>query len=1252
MLVETPWKIWIDTGGTFTDCIAVDPEKRYHRLKVLSNGLLRVPVLEQDGDSIVISPPITISRDFLKGFTIVAGKQRRTITRYEVSSGRAFLNRPLPKLPKPQIELLTDEEVPVFAARILTQTSLNEAFPSIEMKLGSTRGTNALLERKGARTALLITGGFKDLLTIGNQQRRNLFALAITPKIPLYHIVLEVDERITRDGTVLKALRKEVIDRIVQTLRKKRIASVAVAFLNSYKNPVHEQEAGEILSASGFKFVSLSQLLSPQVKILPRAETTVANAYLDPVIHQYVDRIRRGLSTSTISIMSSAGGLLPVNDFKPKDSLLSGPAGGVIGAIAKAGQSGHARILTFDMGGTSTDVSRCHGRPDYRFDCTVGDLKIFSPSLAIETIAAGGGSICDFDGYRLTVGPESAGASPGPACYGAGGPLTITDVNLLLGRLDPENFSIPIDVSAANVALQRIVSKLSRAHTGIAQAHELLLSLITIANEKMAEAIRRISVQQGHDPADHTLFCFGGAGGQHACALAGLLNIGTVLVPYEAGLLSAYGIGHAPPESIQERQVLMPLKTIREKLDNQFDQLEDHARDELKRQGYTDDDIVVSSRLAFLRLMGQETSLEVTFSTTAKLAGQFADRYRVVYGHWLPEREIEVESIRLIASKRPAILRKARSADKLHRPRPLRKKNMYTAQGWRESPVYRWEALRAGASFRGPALIISDNSTVFVDDGWRFDLDTSGNASFRRVKKRTQPNRHVAAAQLELFTNRFSAIATEMGTLLQRTSFSVNIKERLDFSCAVLDHKGNLVVNAPHIPVHLGSLGACIRSVIRTLPISEGDVVVTNHPGFGGSHLPDVTIIKPVHCAGKRIGFVASRAHHAEIGGTRPGSMPADAVSLEEEGVVISPTYLIRKGKPQWDDIQSLLCSATYPTRALSENLADINGALASVMLGATALNRLCRSYGADTVKRYMKFLHQYAAELVKAKIKTMRNKYRAIERLDDGTPIRVDISRVGGDRLRIDFAGSGAVHKGNLNATPAIVTSVVLYVLRLLLDREIPLNEGMMIPIDLVIPECCLNPTFNKRPDRSPAVVGGNTEVSQRLTDVLLKALHLAACSQGTMNNFLFGDDQFGYYETICGGVGATPGANGADAVHQHMTNTRITDPEIIELRYPVRLEKFGIWKGSGGTGKYHGGNGVVRQFYFEKGLEINLLAQHRIVPPYGVDGGQHGKTGQQSVIKSDGTVVRLKGCDGYTVEAGDRVQIKTPGGGGWGKK
>ncbi len=1235
------WKIWIDTGGTFTDCIAHDPGGQLHRLKVLSSGVLRGAVTHATTHEIFTDIRWPQPADIYGNYTVRIGAGSRSFKIESVNTtlGAIRVAGTLPKLTAGTwVEVTTGEEVPVFAARLLTQTAFPHPLPPIELKLGTTRGTNALLERKGARTALLVTKGFRDLLVIGNQQRPELFALNIVKEAPVYTLVLEVNERIDAQGNVITTLNESELEKHLAVLKKQKIESVAVAFMNSFRNAAHEERVAERLHERGFSFVSVSSRLSQQIKFLDRAETAVANAYLAPIMQTYVARIQSALVSSTFKVMTSAGTLLPAQRFYPKDSLLSGPAGGVVGAVTAARQAGVTRLIGFDMGGTSTDVCLYHGQYDYRFESKVGPVRIQSPALAIETIAAGGGSICDFDGHRLTVGPHSAGASPGPACYGAGGPLTITDINLLLGRINPDAMAVPLQKAAAAHALNRLIEKIY-AHTGQRpNRKKMLLALVQIANEKMAAAVRKVSTQKGENPAQHTLLCFGGAGGQHACALADMLGMKEIVVPYEAGLLSAFGIGHAVEERFAEQLILEPLAAFAHKAEQLFAERYEHARAQLVNDGAPPDAVREGTRFAWLRFVGQESSLELTgtYSSAQAWLRAFQKKYREVYGHWLPQREIEVVSLRVTARVVGA-------------PTSRKKRSVLAYRKKRPAAFLNWEALAPGDEISGPCVVSSANSTIYLPPHWRLRLNGFRQAILSKKKNTLHTTSFSRWAETELFANRFTAIAQEMGALLQRTSFSVNVKERLDFSCALLDARGQLVVNAPHIPVHLGSLGVCVREVLNVLPLREGDVAITNHPAFGGSHLPDVTLIKPVYYRGKRVGFVANRAHHAEIGGSMPGSMPAHARTLAEEGVIIEPQHLLRAGTPQWSAMEKLFSTGPYPSRLPEENLADLRGALASIQAGEQLLLELCSMHTPARVTANMHALHQFAATLMAEKLKTLAKKsVHARERLDDGRPLQVRLKNVQG-KLLIDFSGSASQHPGNLNATPAIVQSVVLYVLRLWLQHEVPMNEGLLQAVEIILPQGLLHPDFATAP--LPAVVGGNTEISQRLTDTLLKALGLAACSQGTMNNFLFGNHRFGYYETIGGGAGAGLGFAGASAVHQHMTNTRITDPEIMEWRYPVRVEEFSVRRGSGGKGRWPGGDGIVRQIRFLEAAVVNVLTQHRIELPYGMQGGGPGKPGAQYLIGATHRK-KLKGVGTVAVAAGESIRIETPGGGGFGRK
>ena len=945
--------------------------------------------------------------------------------------------------------------------------------------------------------------------------------------------------------------------------------------------------------------------------------------------------------------MTSAGGLVAANHFHPKDSLLSGPAGGVVGASIIAGQCGRSNLITFDMGGTSTDVSRYSSDFDYRFELEVGDAQINSSAIAIETVAAGGGSICGFDGYKLFVGPESAGAFPGPACYGAGGPLTITDVNLLLGRLDARQFGIPVFVEAAEKKLEELLDQIESKTKQHPEKTIILQGFIDIANEIMAGAIRKISISKGYNPKDFAMVAFGGAGGLHACDIAEILGIKTIILPKDAGLLSAYGIGNARIERFAEKQILSKFDVISPQLDELFAEIEQTAVEQLRKEGFSAAQTEVRQRMLFLRFSGQDNSLEIPFDSNVNLEQVFHQQYELLYGHRVENRAIEVEAIRVIASVKTNSLPEEATALNEYFPAPsFHLKNDNT-------PVYVREQLTSGAVIQGKALFLDSYSTTYLRKNWQLKIDAHHTAILTREEgSATEVKQQSQETELELFTNRFMTIAENMGALLQRTALSVNIKERLDFSCALLDADGKLIANAPHIPVHLGGLGVCVQTLLKSFTFEEGDTLVTNHPKYGGSHLPDVTLITPVFYRGERIAFVVNRAHHSEIGGISPGSMPPDAKNLEQEGVVISPYYLIRKGKVNWEGMKKILLEAPYPTRSLNENLADLNAAIAANKNGHDALLALVKQNGLQTVTRYFDLLREHAASKMRDTLKKFPcGTYSAVETLDDGSVLKVT-AHLSDGHCSLDFNGSSAVHPGNMNATEAIVYSVVIYVLRLLLNEPIPLNEGLLEPVTINLPEGMLKPDFPDDPKKCPAVVGGNVEISMRLTDTLLKAFGVMAASQGTMNNILFGNHKFGYYETLCGGCGAGEGFHGASAVHHHMTNTRITDPEIMEHRYPVRLDEFRVRKHSGGTGHWKGGDGVIRKITFLEPVNLSVLTQRRASGPYGLKGGHNGKPGLQKVIRQNGEVISLQSIQNIEIGEGDQFVLETPGGGGYGEE
>ncbi|MDB6003836.1 MAG: 5-oxoprolinase, partial [Prosthecobacter sp.] len=1174
-------------------CHALDPQGRESRCKVLSTGHLRAVVASTQGAQVHLTGLPPLPADFLVGFHLndVGGADERTIIAFNNATGEITLDAPSSWQPGTLLELSTGEEAPVLGARILTHTPPGHDFPPLNLRIATTRATNALLEHKGGRIALFITAGFGDLLQIGDQRRSDLFALRHEPRVIFHEMSCEVAERISVTGEVLQALDETSVRAAAQACIAQGITTAAISLMHGHAHPQHELRVSAILRECGFTHLTLSHETAAFAKLLPRTQSTVADAYLHAPVQSFLNGIRR--VSPSMQVMTSAGGLKSADDIRPKDMLLSGPAGGAIGAANAARRLGITKIITFDMGGTSTDVARIDTRPGYRFSQDVAGMKLLAPCVAIETVAAGGGSICHLTHHGLAVGPQSAGSNPGPACYGKGGPLTITDVNLLLGRFDPARAPIPLDLAAA----QRRLRELHAQTDGSGSEADLLQSLLRLAIEHMTDAIRRISIGEGFDPADHALLAFGGAGPQHACAVAEALGMQIILVPEHAGILSAVGLQEAVPERIIEREIRMPLAealAIREL----FSSISDGLKPELRTQ------------IAELRLKGQDAPLQVEFDDPGDLPRLYAAAYERLFGYKPPaSREIELVSIRVI-------LREAQSNGHV-------------------------TTLHAELLEPAPALIQDAFSTIVIATGWTVEKVTG----FGHVLRSHQATGQAPTLERDLLRHRFHSIVSDMGALLCRTAISTNIRERLDFSCALLDAQGRLLSSAPHIPVHLGALGVCVREVAKAVAMQRGDTIITNHPAYGGSHLPDVTLITPVHDAKcTLIGYIANRAHHAEIGGITPGSMPANATRLIEEGVVIAPRHLIRGGVSCFDEISTLLTSAVHPTRNLADNLADLHAQLAANLHGVERL----RALADDSLPGMMQSILEHSAQVMRSQIERLPASISAQERLDDGSIIAVSMRKAAG-KLVLDFTGTSGVHPRNLNATHAIVRSAVLYVMRLMLQEDLPLNEGLMEPVEIICPESLLNPTFTGDASRDPAVVGGNVEVSQRLVDTLIKALGLQACSQGTMNNFLFGGAGFGYYETIAGGAGAGEGYNGASALHTHMTNTAITDPEIIEQRYPVRLRQFAIRRDSGGRGQWHGGDGVIREFEFLAPLTVSMLTHHRVEAPYGMKGGAAGKAGCQTLVRN-GTSIELDGCTSFEVQAGDRVIVETPGGGGWG--
>ena len=1258
---KAPWRVWIDTGGTFTDCIAIDPAGETHRCKVLSNGSLRDRIEKiDDGGAVFLRDGASLPRGFLTGFKlkVLGDRDGVDVVDHDHATGAIHLagERFDGLRVGSAVELRSGEEAPLLATRLVTGTGFGGQLPPVAMRLATTRGTNALLERRGARTVHFTTAGFEDLLRIGDQHRPALFALHIERPAPLPEEFVGVGERLAADGRVIVELERDAVRRRLEDLRKRGFSCASITLLHGHRNPVHELELEEMLVEAGFDYIARSSDLSPFQGFLRRSQTCTADAYLGPVISGYLGAVDRGLGSGgeKVRVMTSAGGLVNTDSYRPMDSLLSGPAGGVVGAAMSGLASGSERVIAFDMGGTSTDVSRFDGDFEYVFSHKVGPVELAAPALAIETVAAGGGSICRVEQGRLAVGPQSASASPGPAAYGAGGPLTLTDVNLLLGRLVPEEFPIPIDVEAPRKRLAELRAELESTGEDV----EILEGLLRIADERMAEAIRRISVRKGIDPAGYSLVAFGGAGGQHACSVAGLLGMDEVILPGDAGLLSALGLGHAVFEQFAQREVLLPLDEIQERIESWFDELVIEAAAALRLEGVDDDGFDDPRRTVELRYSGQDASLEIEPELGADLSRAFEDEYYRLFSYRPDSRAIELVSLRVVVRSRRTRQVATGNANPAAREVPRRAgvQRCFLDGAWREVDRFDAAGLEEGAVLEGPALIQQKHSALVVPSGWRAQSLGGGGVRARsRTNHRNRAasmgdQRRPAAVELELMSHRFSSIAREMGEMLQRTAISTNIKEREDFSCTLLDPAGRLVVNAPHIPVHLGAMGPCVRELAAHVVLAPGDVVVTNHPAFGGSHLPDVTLVAPVHVGGDLLGYVACRAHHAEIGGIRPGSVPPNARSLAEEGVVIPPTLLVARGTPRWESIENILTAGPHPTRALADNLADLRAMLAAILRGREALKSLAGAVGFNHVVQHMDALRELTAQQVAAALQRLPDgEYVGRQLLDDGSPLVATVT-VADHGAVVDFSGSGKVHPGNLNATPAIVHSVTMYVMRLLVDLDLPLNEGLLEPVEIRIPGGLLNPPYVEEPENCPAVVGGNVETSQRLVDALIEALQLAGCSQGTMNNISFGDASFGYYETVGGGSGAVDGHDGESGVHTHMTNTRITDPEVLEHRYPVRLHRFAIREGSGGAGRWRGGDGLIREFEFLEPLQLSILSQHRVSAPFGMAEGGAGEVGRQVILRADGTRQALGGIDGCEVEPGDRLVLETPGGGGYG--
>jgi len=1233
------WQFWIDRGGTFTDVVARAPDGTILTHKLLSENSERYRDAAVEGIRTLLN--------------VAAG-------------------------------------APIPANAIAA------------VKMGTTVATNALLERKGDRTVLVITKGFADQLRIAYQNRPHIFARRIVLPELLYESVVEVDERVTAEGEVLRPLDLAGARRDLRKAFGAGIRAAAIVLMHGYRHTAHEKAVAQLARQLGFTQVSVSHEVSPLMKLVGRGDTTVVDAYLSPILRRYVDAVAADLGGTRLMFMQSNGGLVDARLFQGKDSILSGPAGGIVGAVETSKQAGFEKIIGFDMGGTSTDVSHYDGEYERAFETKVAGVRMRAPMMQIHTVAAGGGSVLFFDGSRYRVGPESAGANPGPACYRRGGPLAVTDANVMLGRVQPEFFprvfgpngDQPLDRAIVETKFAALAEKIARA-TGNRRAPEQVAEgFLTIAVANMANAIKEISIQRGYDVTEYTLCCFGGAGGQHACAVADQLGMTSVFLHPLAGVLSAYGMGLADLRVMREQAVEAKLEpALIPELERRLAALEADGRAEMRRQGIADAQTQVVRRV-HLRYEGTDAPLIVTFGSDAEIVAAFEAAHRQRYGFIVPEKAQVIEAVSAEVIGKTEAVQDSFLADGV-RTGPLAARTavrMWADGAWRDTPLYDRAELAPGDRIDGPAIVIEKNSTNVIEPGWRADFTAHGHIVLTRAvpaERGQAVGTKVDPVMLEIFNNLFMSIAEQMGSTLENTSHSVNIKERLDFSCAVFDRDGQLIANAPHMPVHLGSMGESVQTVIRQRAgkMAPGDVFVLNAPYNGGTHIPDVTVITPVFAEapspypspasgrGDTVGatalnesplpprgerdrvrgagplapeilfWVASRGHHADIGGITPGSMPPDSTTIEEEGVLIDDFQLVERGRFREAELRALLGSGKYPARNPEQNIADLQAQIAANEKGAQELRRMVTHFGLAVVNAYMRHVQDNAEEQVRRVLGVLKPGRFAYE-LDDGAVIKVRIDI--GHKTRsavIDFAGTSPQQHSNFNAPSAVCKAAVLYVFRTLVDDEIPMNAGCLKPIEIIIPEgCMLNPRY------PAAVVAGNVETSQVITDTLYGALGLMGASQGTMNNFTFGNDRYQYYETVCGGSGAGPDFDGTDAVHTHMTNSRLTDPEVLEWRYPVLVESFAIRRGSGGVGRHRGGDGVVRRIQFREAMTAAILSGRRRVAPYGMAGGAPGAVGRNYVIRTDGTIVPLDGTGKIEVNAGDVFVVETPGGGGFG--
>ena len=1195
------WQFWIDRGGTFTDIVASAPDGRLITHKLLSENR------EQYEDAA------------LQGVRDLLG-------------------------------LAEDEVIP------------SSAIDAV--KMGTTVATNALLERGGDRTALIITKGFKDALRIGYQNRPHLFARRIVLPDLLYERVVEVEERYSAEGEVLVPVNLESARSSLEEAFRDGIASVAIVFVHGYRYHDHEKAVARIAREIGFAQVSVSHEVSPLMKLVGRGDTTVVDAYVSPILRRYVDRMATELAGVRLMFMQSNGGLADASYFRGKDSILSGPAGGVVGAVRTAGLAGFDQLISFDMGGTSTDVAHFRGEYERSFETLVAGVRMRAPMLQIHTVAAGGGSILHFDGARYRVGPDSAGADPGPACYRRAGPLTVTDANVMVGKIQPRFFprlfgpdgDEALDAEIVRDKFERLAKEITEATGDARTPVQVADGFLKIAVDNMAHAIKQISIQRGHDVTQYTLNCFGGAGGQHACLVADALGMTRVFIHPFAGVLSAYGMGLADLRVLREHAVeaILADELIGE-LGAILETMEIDGTERIIRQG-AEKSRISAYRKVHLRYEGTDSPLVLDYADRASMVAAFEEAHQLQYGFIAPEKRHMVEAVTVeVVGGAPEVSDpQLEIASQPSVAESLAEVETYMDGAARPTRAYDREDLQPGAKVHGPAVIIEANATTVVEPGWMAEITRRKHLILARVVPR--PGQAAIGTEsdpvmLEVFNNLFMSVAEQTGVVLRNTSYSVNIKERLDFSCAVFDPDGGLVANAPHIPVHLGSMSDSVRTIAeqRRGTIRPGDVFMLNTPYNGGTHLPDITVITPVfdHAGTDILFYVASRGHHAEIGGITPGSVPPHSRHIDEEGVLIDNFQLVAGNRLMEEETRKLFSTAPYPTRNFQHNLADLKAQIAANEKGVQELRRLVEHFGLDVVHAYMKHVQDNAEESVRRVLGVLSDGSFRYE-MDSGATIRVSIkvNREAREAV-IDFTGTSDQLDSNFNAPSAVCMAAVIYVFRLMVDDDIPLNSGCLKPLKVIVPErCMLNPSW------PAAVVAGNVETSQAITNTLLGALRLMGAGQGTMNNFTFGNNaEYQNYETICGGSGAGPDFDGTSAVHTHMTNTRATDPEILEWRFPVVLESFSIRHGSGGAGRHRGGDGIIRRVRFREPMTAAIVSGHRRVPPYGMAGGDPGMVGRNYIERAVGSIEELTGTDMADMNPNDVFVIETPGGGGYGK-